>query len=323
MTLDDTLFPEIEPFDQGMLDVGQGHRVWYEQCGNPQGRPLLFLHGGPGAGCKPRHRRYYDPSVWRIVLLDQRGCGRSTPRDSVAHNTTQHLLGDLEQLRQHLGIARWAVCGGSWGSFLSLAYAQAHPEACLGLVLRGIFTGRKLEQDWWWEGVRWIHPEAWEALRDALPEPERDAVLSAYARRLANPDPAVHGPAALAFGRYNAATLLLHHDDAIVNAAVDMAQALTVGRLFSHYCLHGCFVPEGALIAGVERIRHLPALIVQGRYDVATPMRNAWDLARAWPEAELVTVHEGAHSMEEPPMAQALVAAQQRLAQRLDAAQPR
>ncbi|RYE08064.1 MAG: prolyl aminopeptidase [Hyphomicrobiales bacterium] len=317
MTLDDVLFPEIEPYDSGMLAVTGGHSIYYEQCGNPQGRPIVFLHGGPGGGCKPRHRRYYDPSIWRIVLLDQRGCGRSVPHGTIDNNTTQHLVADIESVRHHLGIDRWVVGGGSWGSLLALIYAQAHPQSCVALLIRGVLLGRAIERDWWWGGTRWLFPREWEAFRDFLPEADRGDLLKGYARALFDPDPAVHLPAAQAFATYNASTLLFRYDAAFVAASSAADKALPVARLFTNYCLNGFFIEEGQALAQLDRIRHLPAIIVQGRYDVITPARSASDLANAWPEAEFEIVTESNHSIEEPGMAAALIAAQSRLAGRL------
>ncbi|WP_274627396.1 prolyl aminopeptidase [Arvimicrobium flavum] len=318
MVLEDALFPELEPYDSGMLAVSDGHALYYEQCGNPGGRPIVFLHGGPGGGCKPRHRRYYDPSIWRIVLFDQRGCGRSAPHGVIDNNTTQHLVDDIEVLRQKLGIERWVISGGSWGSFLSLAYAESHPERCEALLIRGIFLGRAIERDWWWGGTRWLFPAEWERFRDALPVDERDDLLTGYAKRLFDPDPAVHLPAAKAFATYNASTLLFRYDAEFVAQSSQADKALPVARLFTNYCRNDFFVEDGQLLADIGRIRHLPAIIVQGRYDVITPARSAWDLARAWPEAEFEIVTDANHSIEEPAMAAALVAAQARLAKRLE-----
>ncbi|HQZ11879.1 MAG TPA: prolyl aminopeptidase [Devosia sp.] len=320
MTLDDVLFPECEPYDAGQLPVGDGHVLYYEQCGNPNGRPVVFLHGGPGGGCKPRHRRYYDPAEWRIVLFDQRGCGRSQPLGAAHANTTQHLVADIERLRLHLGIDRLVVSGGSWGSFLGLAYSQAHPERCLALLLRGIFTGRRIERDWWWNGTRWLFPDKWEAFRDYLPEAERDDLLAGYARHAGDDSPEVAHAAAHAFAIYNSSTLLFREDPAFVANSASPERALPVARLFTYYGLNDFFVEEGQLIAGVPAIRHLPSIIVQGRYDVITPARTAWDLKTAWPEAEFVMVNDANHSIEEPDLAAALIAAQARLLARLPAA---
>jgi proline iminopeptidase len=317
VTLDEILFPPIEPFDAGRLPVGGTHELYYEQCGNPEGRPLLFLHGGPGGGCKPRHRQYYDPGLWRIVLLDQRGSGRSTPRGELADNTTPHLVADIEALRLHLGIERWAISGGSWGSLLALAYAEAYPASCAVLLLRGVITGRRIERDWWWGGTRWLFPDAWAKFTGFLPAGLRDDPLDGYAALLSDPDEDTRHAAARAFGTYNSSTLLFDYDPAFVAASTDVGQSLPVARIFTHYCRHDFFVGDGALLSGVDAIRHIPAIIVQGRYDVITPMRTAWELAQAWPEAEFVVVNRANHSIEEEALAAAMIGAQRRLHARL------
>jgi len=321
MSLESVLMPALEPFDAGHLPVGDGHRLYYEQCGRPDGLPVVYLHGGPGNGCRPHNRRYYDPSVWRIVLFDQRGCGRSEPYATVEANTTGHLIADIDRLRRHLGIDRWAVAGGSWGSLLALLYAQAHPQDCLGLLLRGVFLGRRIEEDWWWrDGTRWLFPDRWEALRDFLPETERDDLLAGYHRRLCDPDPAVHLPAAVALRTYSGWTVSFRPDADYVESVAEPRQALTIARLFTHYCVNRFFIDDGAALAGLDRIRHLPGLIVQGRYDAVTPARSAWELHRAWSGSELDIVNDGNHSVDEPDMAAAMIRAQARLAGRLSPA---
>lgn len=313
-TLDEVLFPSVEPYDSGYLEVGDGHRIYYEQCGNPDGIPLVHLHGGPGAGFRPVNRRYFDPAVWRIVLFDQRGCGRSEPYAVLEANTTQHLVADIDKLRLHLDIDRWAVSGGSWGSFLGLAYAQTYPEACLGLLLRGIALGRKIEIDWWWQdGIRALFPEKWTALRDFLPEAERGNILAGYYKMLCDPNPEIHLAAAVAVRTFSSWTSSFRPNPSYVESISDPRQALTSARIFSHYCSNGFFMPENAVLKGVERIRHLPGIIVQGRYDVITPVRTAWDLKEAWPEAEFIIVTDANHSIDEPDMAAELVRAQGRL----------
>ncbi|MGO4386720.1 prolyl aminopeptidase [Microvirga sp. 2YAF29] len=317
-TLDEALFPSVEPFDSGYLEVGEGHRIYYEQSGNPEGIPLVHLHGGPGAGFRPINRRYFDPAVWRIVLFDQRGCGRSEPYAELQANTTQHLVSDIEKLRLHLGVGPWAVSGGSWGSFLALAYAQAYPDAVLGLLLRGIALGRKFEFDWWWQdGISALFPEHWRALRDFLPEEERGDVLAGYYKRLIHPDPEIHLPSAVAIRTFLGWVGSFRPNAAYVQSISDPKQALTSARIFSHYCVKGFFMLENAVLHGVERIRHLPCVIVQGRYDVVTPPRTAWDLKEVWPEAEFTIVTESNHSIDEPDMAAELVRAQARLRTKL------
>ena len=312
-TLDDVLFPPIDPFDRRMLPVGDGHALHVEQCGNPDGAALLNLHGGPGNGFRPHNRRFYDPARWRIVLFDQRGCGRSTPHASVVANTTQHLIADIEHIRATLGIERWVISGGSWGSCLALAYAQAHPDRVRGLLLRGVFLARGEELDWWWNGTRWLFPDRYEAFAAAVPEDERSDLRAAYFRRLMDPDPAVHGPAAVAFRVYNAGSSLFRLNDGAVAALADVPQSLTIARLFLHYVHHRFFMEDGALLRNVGRIAHLPCRIVQGRYDVITPARTAWELHRVWPGSHLELVTEGNHSADESPMAAAMIAAQAEL----------
>lgn len=306
--LESVLFPAVEPYASGHLAVGDGHTLYYEECGNPEGVPIVYLHGGPGNGFRPHNRRYYDPSFWRIILFDQRGCGRSRPFASVEANTTQALVNDVEVLRAHLGIERWAITGGSWGSFLGLAYAQTFPERCRALLLRGVFLGRKIEGQWWWEnGTRWLFADRWQALRDFLPPEERDDMLRSYHRRLTDPDPATHMPAAASLRTYSGWTVSFRPDADYVKAVTEPAAALAISRIFTHYSVNDFFVREGALLEGMPRIAHVPGLIVQGRYDVVTPMRSAWELHQAWPGSRIHIINDGNHSVDEPDMAAALI----------------
>lgn len=316
----DELYPPIEPYETGELLVGDGQRVYWEQSGNPDGRPVVFLHGGPGGGTAPWHRRFFDPSLYRIILLDQRGCGRSTPHASepdadLRFNTTWHLVADLELLRKNLGISRWQVFGGSWGSALALAYAQAHPQAVSELVLRGIFTLRRHELEWFYEGgAEAIFPDLWSDFQQQIPVLERHRMIEAYHRRLTDPDPAVHVPAAVAWTRWEASTVSVRPDPEQIAKAVAPASATAFARIENHYFIHEGWFREGQLIAGVDTIRHIPAVIVQGRHDVCTPMMTAWDLHQAWPEAEFVVVDDAGHSASEPGIARALRAATDRFA---------
>lgn len=318
--LDEVLYPPIEPYDSGELIVGDGNRVHWEQSGRPDGKPVVFLHGGPGSGTAPWHRRFFDPERYRIVLFDQRGCGRSTPHASVPdadlrHNTTWHLVADIELLRRNLGIDRWQVFGGSWGSALALAYAQAHPDSVAELVLRGVFTLRRHELEWFYEGgAAAIFPDLWEEFIAPIPVLERSRLIEAYHRRLGDPDPAVHVPAAVAWSRWEAATLTLLPDAQLVESMTEPATATAFARIENHYFVHGGWFREGQLIDGVDAIRGIPSVIVQGRYDVCTPAMTAWDLHRAWPEAELVVVPDASHSASEPGIARALRAATDRFA---------
>ena len=314
---DAALYPEIEPYASGRLPLAAPHTMHWERCGNPSGVPLVFLHGGPGGGCLPHHRRCYDPAFWNIVLYDQRGAGRSTPVASLTDNTTQHLVADLERLREHLRIERWLVFGGSWGSTLALAYAQAHPDRVLGLVLRGIFLASRREIDWFMHGIRNVFPEAWRAFSEFVPAPERSDLLASYYRRLTDPDPVVHLPAAHAWDRYEATcSTLLPQPDAVSRFDGDAA-ALAIARIEAHYFVHEGFLPDGALLAGVPRIRHLPCTIVQGRYDIVCPPVTADALARAWPEAEYIVVPDAGHSVREPGVSRELVGAVRRMQARV------
>jgi proline iminopeptidase len=312
------LHPHVEPHAHGMLDVGDGHRLRYEVSGNPDGQPVLFLHGGPGSGCKPEHRRFFDPRRWRIVLFDQRGAGGSTPSGSLVANTTQHLVADIEALRRHLGIARWVVFGGSWGSTLGLAYAAAHPGSCAGLILRGIWLARRRDIDWWMRGVRRIFPEYWEAFVGHLDPAERADVVAAYGRRLADPDPAIHMPAAVAWRGFDQKLSSLR--PAADDVAPPGSQTLAVARIEQHYVRNEAFLAEGELLRGVARFRHVPGVILHGRYDMIAPVDGAIALARAWPEAECRIIEDGSHSTGEPGMRNALLGAVDRFAE-LGAAQ--
>ena len=314
MTRQDPLYPPIEPYANGMLAVGARHRVYWETSGNPDGIPVLFVHGGPGSGTSPAQRRFFDPARYRIVLFDQRGSGRSTPHGELADNTTPHLIADMEVLRRHLDIQRWLVFGGSWGSTLALAYAQAHPERCLGLVLRGIFLCRRSEIDWFLYGIRAFFPEAQRQLAEFIPEDERGDLLTAYHRRLTDPDPAVHQPAAHAWSTFEAACSTLLPNPDLVAAFGSERTALSLARIEAHYFVHDIFLPENSLLDGVGRLRHLPAIIVQGRYDAVCPIVTADTLARAWPEARYAIVPDAGHSAFEPGLARELVAACDRFA---------
>lgn len=309
-----TLYPEIEPYDTGKLKVSDLHTLHYEQCGNPNGKPVVFLHGGPGGGINPNYRRFFDPKAYRIVLFDQRGCGKSTPHAELADNTTWHLVADIERLREHLGIARWQVFGGSWGSTLALAYAQTHPDKVTELVLRGIFMLRRWELEWFYQkGCDALFPDAWESYLAAIPEAERGDLMSAYYRRLTSADPKVRVEAARAWSVWEAATSHLYQDPAHIASSGEDEFALAFARIECHYFVHGGFFEhDDQLLRNVERIRQIPAVIVQGRYDVVCPMRSAWDLHRAWPEADLRIVPDAGHSALEPGIAHELLEATDR-----------
>jgi proline iminopeptidase len=305
------LYPEIEPFRTGMLEVGSGHRLYWEASGNPEGKPVVFLHGGPGGGCDPKQRRFFDPARYLIVLFDQRGCGRSTPHASLDDNTTWHLVSDIEALRAHLGIDRWQVFGGSWGSTLALAYAQKHPDRVTEIVLRGIFLLREKELRWFYQwGTSELFPEAWQDFLAPIPESERGDLMRAYHRRLTSDDARVRQEAARAWSVWEARTsFLLPKPDYIARSAGD-AFSLAFARIECHYFVHrGFLAHEDQLLDDVAKIRHLPAVIVQGRYDVVCPAVSAYELSRRWPEARLVVVEDAGHSAYEPGILSALVEA--------------
>lgn len=317
LSRDDCLYPPLPNNRSGRLALDGRHTMYWEECGNPRGVPLVFLHGGPGGGIAADHRRYYDPAFYRIVLYDQRGAGQSTPLGELTENTTQHLIADLELLRVHLGVERWLVFGGSWGSTLALAYAAVHPTRVLGLVLRGIFLARDWEIRWFMQDMRFVFPEAWRSFADFLPEAERGDLLAAYYRRLTHADPAVHLPAAHAWSRYESSCSTLLPDPELVAHFDADAVALAIARIEAHYFVHGLFLSDDALLHGVERLRKLPCAIIQGRYDIVCPIRSADDLHRAWPEAEYVVVPDAGHSAREPGIAAELVAATDRLRKKL------
>ena len=310
------LYPEIEPYASGTLPVGDGHEIYYEQCGNPAGKPVVFLHGGPGAGCSPKARRFFHPDKYRIVLFDQRGCGRSTPHACLDANTTWHLVGDIEKLRVALGIERWQVFGGSWGSTLALAYAQTHPQRVTELVLRGIFMLRRWELEWFYQaGADALFPDAWDAYLAAIPEVERGDLMSAYHRRLTSADPQVRLDAAKAWSVWEGSTSFLYQDPAHIEASAGDQFALAFARIECHYFVNGGFFDrDDQLLANAYRLKGIPAVIVQGRYDVVCPMRSAWDLKQVWPEADLRIVADAGHSAFEPGNLHELILATDRFA---------
>jgi proline iminopeptidase len=306
------LFPPIEPYRTGQLKIDARHTIYWEESGNRQGPAMLFLHGGPGAGATSVHRRFFDPSFWRIVVFDQRGGGRSTPLGEIRDNTPAHLVADIERLRRELGVADWVIFGGSWGSTLALLYAQTYPERVAGLILRGIFLCRQSEIDWFLYGMRIVFPEAWRAFAGFLPEAERGDLLGGYYRRLIDPDPGVHMPAARAWSIYegNCSTLLPNPET--VAAFGQDRLALGLARIEAHFFTEHLFPPDSDLVANIGRIRHVPAVIVQGRYDMVCPIRSADELALAWPEAEYVIVRDAGHSAMEPGIREQLVLATER-----------
>ncbi|WP_394847671.1 prolyl aminopeptidase [Pendulispora brunnea] len=311
-----TFYPEIEPYQSGRLKVSDTHEIYWEVSGNPQGKPAVFVHGGPGGGTEPKQRRFFDPKKYRIVLFDQRGCGKSTPHASLEDNTTWHLVADMEALRTHLGIDKWQVFGGSWGSTLALAYAQTHPERVTELVLRGIFLLRKWEIDWFYQhGTSAIYPDAWEDYLAPIPENERHDMVHAYYKRLTSPDPKVQAEAAKAWSVWEGRTSCLIPNQELIAKSAGDKFAIAFARIECHYFVNnGFFEPGKGLLDGVDRIRKIPGTIVQGRYDVVCPMESAWALHRAWPEAELKIAQDAGHSAFEPGILHELIEATDRYA---------
>ncbi|PJJ65548.1 prolyl aminopeptidase [Compostimonas suwonensis] len=314
-------YPEIEPYDSGMLDVGDGQQIYWEVSGNPEGKPAVFLHGGPGAATAPNHRRAFDPDRYRIVLFDQRGCGKSTPHASapeadLSTNTTWHLVADIEKLREHLGVDRWLVFGGSWGSTLALAYAETHPDRVSELVLRGIFTVRPSELDWFYEGgASAIFPEQWEGFLEPVDPADRGHLIRAYSELLNDPDDSVAEAAAVAWAKWESSAITLLPNSGVVDSFTEPRFALAFARIENHYFMNGGFLDEEEqLIRNAPRLRDIPSVIVQGRYDICTPPFTAWDLHKAWPEAELQMIPDAGHSFDEPGILDALITATDRFA---------
>ncbi len=306
-----TLYPPVECYRQGRLRVDAVHDLYFEESGNPQGKPVVFVHGGPGGGTDPRQRRFFDPTRYRIVLYDQRGCGKSTPHASLVDNTTWHLVADLEALRAHLGIERWQVFGGSWGSTLALAYAEKHPERVTELVLRGIFLLRKREIEWFYqEGASRLFPDAWEGYLAPIAEAERGDLLHAYHRLLTSDDVPSRLAAAKAWSIWEGSTSTLLSDPELVKRTGEDEFALAFARIECHYFVNrGFFTRDDELLANIERVREIPGVIVQGRYDVVCPADSAWALHRAWPEATLHLIPDAGHSAMETGIVDALIRA--------------
>ena len=302
-----TLYPPLEPYQSGMLDTGDGHSVYWELCGKPGGKPVVFLHGGPGAGCSAEHRRLFDPQRYQILLFDQRGCGRSRPTAGLENNTTWHLVADIERLRTMLGVQRWQVFGGSWGSTLALAYAQTHPERVTELIVRGIFTLRRSELLWYYqEGASWLYPDLWEQYLAPIPVAERGDLMAAFRRRLVGADPVQQMAAAKAWSLWEGQTITLLPDAANRQKHDDDAYALAFARIENHYFVHAGWLDEGQLLRDAHKLAAIPGVIIQGRYDVCTPARTAWELHRAWPQAQFHLVEGAGHAFNEPGILECL-----------------
>lgn len=306
-----TLYPEIEPYKTNTLQVSELHRIYYEECGNPEGTPIVFLHGGPGGGITSDYRRYFDPAKWRIVLFDQRGCGKSLPFAELKENSTWDSVADIEKLRQHLDVEKWSIFGGSWGSTLALSYAQTHPESCSALFLRGIFLLRKKEIDWFYQGgASRIYPDAWEKYLAPIPESERGDLVAAYYKQLTSQDPEVRARAAKAWSVWEASTSKLIQDTDLMDDFGGDEFADAFARIECHYFTNkGFFENENQLIENIDKIRQLPCIIVQGRYDVVCPAESAWELHRAWPEAKFEMVQDAGHSLSEKGITSILIQA--------------
>ena len=311
-----TLFPPLNPYETGTLSVSDIHSIYYEVSGNPNGKPVIVCHGGPGGGSTPSMRRYFDPEAYKIILFDQRGCGRSTPHASLEDNTTWALVEDMEKLRRHLGVATWQVFGGSWGSTLALAYAQKHPQMVTELVLRGIFTLRRKELLWFYqEGASAIYPDAWEDFLAPIPRAEQNDLISAYHKRLTSDDRQEQLQAAKAWSIWEGSTVSMLPSSERVTAFGSDAFAIAFARIECHYFVNGGFFDrDDQIISNVEKIRHIPAIIVQGRYDVVTPMETAWELHKAWPETTLDIVGDAGHAASEPGIIDALIRATNKFA---------
>ena len=306
-----TLYPEIEPFDSGRLKVSDIHEIYYERCGNENGIPVVFLHGGPGGGLISMYRRFFNPEAYHIILFDQRGSGKSTPHAELRENTTWDLIDDIETLREKFNIDKWFVFGGSWGSTLSLAYAETHPDRCLGLILRGIFLTRKKELQWFYQyGASEIFPDFWERYRNEIPEDERGDFMTAYHKRLTSDDKNTQLSAARAWSVWEGSTSKLFPDKGLMEHWEGEEEALALARIECHYFMNNSFFPtENYLIENIDKIRHIPTVIVQGRYDVVCPCVSAWELHKAFPEADLQIISDAGHSISEKGITSALVEA--------------
>lgn len=308
-------YPEITPNQHGLLSVDHGHQIYWEECGNPQGKPVVFLHGGPGGGCNANHRRLFNPEKYRIILFDQRGCGRSLPHASLEANTTWDLVNDIELIRQHLHIQQWQVFGGSWGSTLAIAYAETHPERVSELILRGIFLLREKEVSWYYQdGACWMAPDRWEQFMAPIPPAERDDFLHAYRRILTGNDEALKLKAAQAWSRWEGSTIKYQYNPALADNFEEPHHALAFARIENHYFVNRGFMMEGQLLTNAERLQSIPGVIVQGLYDLATPAKSAWDLHKVWTNTDLHIIQNAGHSYDEPGILDQLIRATDRFA---------
>lgn len=310
-----SLYPPIEPYETGMLDVGDGHRVYFERVGKPGAKPVVFLHGGPGGGISPEHRRLFNPECYDILLFDQRGCGRSEPHASIEANTTWHLVEDIERLREHVGVSQWMVFGGSWGSTLGLAYAQTHPQRVSELILRGVYTLTQAEIDWYYQfGVSEMFPDKWAAFQAPIPVEERHDMVAAYHRRLMGDDPAIQLEAAKAWTLWEGETITLLPDPAFSAPFREGHYALAFARLENHFFTHKAWLEEGQLLANADRLKGIPGVIVHGRYDMPCPVRYALALHQAWPDSEFHLIEGAGHAWSEPGILDQLIRATDRFA---------
>lgn len=315
--MDDTraLYPPIEPYETGLLAVGDGHSVHYERSGKAGGNPAVFLHGGPGGGCAPEHRRLFNPDIYDILLFDQRGCGRSTPHAELEANTTWHLVADIERLREFTGVEQWLVLGGSWGATLALAYAEAHPDRVSALILRGVFTVTKAELSWYYQfGVSEMFPDKWEKFLAPIPEDERSDMISAYRRRLTGDDAAIQLEAARAWSVWEGETITLLPSAALVESHDDEHFAIAFARIENHFFFHDAWLEENQLLRDAGKLQGISGVIIHGRYDMPCPARNAWELHKAWPEADLHIVEGAGHAFSEPGILDQLIRATDRFA---------
>ena len=312
------LFNPIKPYVSHHLQVDDLHTLYIEECGNPAGLPLVFLHGGPGAGCAPYHRRYFDPDIYRIILFDQRGCGKSTPHACLDKNTSWDLVSDIELIRRHLNIDKWVVFGGSWGSTLGLLYAQTHPASVSGLILRGIFLARDRDVQWFYQqGTSQLFPDYWEKFIEPIPESERGDMVAAYSRQLTGDDEIKQLRAARAWSLWEGMTATLQTDDAVVDSFSHSHTALSVARIECHYFMNHCWLEPDQLINNIDAIRNIPAYIVQGRYDVICPVEQAWALSKAWPEAKLSIIGDAGHAIVESGITDALLKVVKEMSEKL------